>query len=341
MQSTFTPEHKARVLLVGAGGIGLRHIRGYLKTGRARLDIAEPDDARRRHAEETYDIDGAIRSLEDADLDAYDAAVICAPANFHVPLGLRCARADLPFFLEKPLSVTAEGVDELCDEVERRSLPVYVGYVRRASEETRELRRRALSGEIGTPKLAYLNMSQDFRKYRPDYRETYYAKRDMGGGVILDAASHAIDLLIWIFGRVREVVAMHDRMVFEGVECEDTALMLLRFEAGAMAQLSLNQFQKPNVQVLEVIGTEANLKLDMADLAVAVDDSGTWEHTDYAAGVDPMTIHENRFALQANLYLDALEGKQIPLATLDEARHNLAVALAARVSYEEKRIIRL
>lgn len=341
MSQRFTPEHKARILLIGAGGIGQRHIRGYLKTGRATIDIVEPDAGRRSHAEGTYDIGTSYPSTDDAPFSEYDAAVICAPANTHVSLGMECIEAELPFFVEKPLSVTMDGVETMCSEVRRLNLPVRVGYVRRSSIETHELRRRANSGEIGELKLAYVNMSQDFRKYRPDYKKTYYAKKHMGGGAILDAASHAIDLLLWIFGPIHRVTAMHDTMVLENVECEDTVLMIFSFASGAMAQLAINQFQKPNIQVFEVIGTEGNLKLDMADLAIADDDSGTWRHNDYAEGIDPMEIHENRFSMQANLFLDTVEGTDTELATLDEARDNLRVALAAKRSYTEGIIVEL
>ena len=341
MRRQFTKDHPARILLIGAGGIGQRHIRGYLKTERAVLAIVEPHEARREHAMGTYRLTNSYESIEEAPIDEYDAAVICAPAHTHVPLGTRCINSGLPVFIEKPLSVTMDGVDALRAAAVRTSLPLRIGYVRRASIETQELKRRTLSGEIGEPKLAYVNTSQDFRKYRPDYRETYYAKERMGGGAILDAASHALDLLLWLFGSVEQVIAMYDRLVFEEVECEDTVLLLLRFSSGAMAHIAINQFQKPNIQTFEVIGTEGNLLLDMADLSIADDDSGTRRHTNYAEGSDPTDIHENRFAAQANLFLDTVEGRDTMLTTLDEAIENLRVALAAKRSYAEGTLVTL
>ncbi len=345
MRKRFTPDRPAAILLIGSGGIGQRHIRGYARTGRATVHIIEPDERRREHCLSTYGIERAYAGVDDAPFDRYDAAVICSPAHTHVPLGLRCARAELPFFVEKPLSVDLDGVEELCEEVSRRALPVRVGYVRRSSTEAQELRRRALAGDVGELKLAYVNFSQDYRKYRPDYREIYYAKEATGGGVILDAASHAIDLLMWIMGPIAEVCGMHDRMVFEGVECEDTALMLLRFASGAMAQVSLNQFQKPNVQVFEIIGTEGNIRLDMASLSLSTDDSGEWKPLahprQFPAGADPLEIHEARFALQANLFLDTVSGEKTPLTTIEEARENLRVALALKESWRRRAFIRL
>ena len=57
------------------------------------------------------------------------------------------------------------------------------------------------------------------------------------------------------------------------------------------------------------------------------------------SGLVPTAAHQARFTIQANAMLDALEGKPCPLATLEDARTNLMVALAAKRSWQERRII--
>lgn len=327
------------VLIIGAGGIGKRHIRGFLKTGRARLSVVEPHEGRRNEVLKDCNVETGYTDMAEADLKTFDLAVICAPAHVHVPLALACARADLPFLLEKPLAVTMDGVDSMIEEVNNRGLVARVGYVRRTGREMQEMRQQILDGKIGKLRLCYINCSQDFPKYRPDYRSTYYAKRETGGGAMLDAASHLVDVLLWIFGPPFEVSAMYDRMQLQEVECEDACLISVRFKNGCMAQINMNQFQKPNEFTIEVVGTKGNLLLDMATLKYAGDDSGTWDEHDYAAGKRPGEMHEARFALQAEMMMDAIEGKACCLTTLDEARDNLRIILAARESYATKKII--
>ena len=58
-------------------------------------------------------------------------------------------------------------------------------------------------------------------------------------------------------------------------------------------------------------------------------------------GLVPMEAHQARFTLQANEMLDAVEGKPDRLATLDDARLNLKIALAAKQSWQDKRIIEI
>ena len=327
------------VLIAGTGGIGKRHIRGFIKTGRAELSVVEPDKAKLDEVLKTYSIKAGYADIKDAPLSSFAAAVICAPAHVHIPLGQACAEAGVPFLLEKPLAVTMEGVDKLIETVKRKGLVVRVAYVRRTSPEAIELHKQLGAGRIGEVKTCWINTSQEFPKYRPDYQKTYYAKKAMGGGAVLDAASHHIDLLMWTMGDVKEVAAMYDRLVLQGVEAEDTCVISLRFKSGGIAQININQFQKPNESVIEFAGTKGNLAIDFAKLKFANDDSGNWETVDHMAGLKPMEAHEARFALQANLFLDAVEGKPCHLTTLDEARKNLRVALAAKESYETKRIV--
>lgn len=331
-----------RVLIIGSGGIGRRHLKGYGLTGRAELAIVEPDAGRRAEAAQLFGISEAYPNISDAPLSSFDLAIICAPANHHVALMTRCAEAGVAFMVEKPLSVTMDGVDAALDLVARHGVVARVGYVRRVAEEVIALRQQILDGKIGTLRLAYLNSSQEFPKYRPDFQRTYYARPEMGGGAILDAASHLFDMLIWLMGRPTDVSCMFDRLVLEGTDTEDTCLVNIRFESGAMANVTINQFQKPNIAAFEFIGTKGNLLLGHSTLQFADDDSGEWkEKRNYMDGLVPVEAHQARFRLQADAMLDAIEGKPCWLATLDEARDNLRIALAAKQSWLEKRIIAL
>ncbi|MBF0679839.1 MAG: Gfo/Idh/MocA family oxidoreductase [Devosia sp.] len=331
-----------RVLIIGSGGIGRRHLRGYTATGRAKLSVVEPHAERRAEAEEMFALEASYASLEEADLASFDLAVICAPAHMHVPLMQQCAAAGTAFMVEKPLAVTMDGVDAAIEAVKQSGVLARVGYIRRIAPELLAVREGIANGKIGDLRLAYVNSGQEFPKYRPDFQRTYYARPEMGGGAILDAASHTFDMLIWLMGRPVAVGAMHDRLVLQGTETEDTCLVNICFESGAMANVTINQFQKPNVSRTEFIGTAGNLTLNHSILSFADDDSGTDKEThDYMDGLVPTEAHQARFTIQANAMLDALEGKPCHLATLEEARLNLMVALGAKRSWTDRTIVSL
>ncbi len=330
------------MLIIGAGGIGLRHLKGYTQSGRAALSIVEPDPQKCEGVAHEFPITHQYDEIEQADLSEFDLAVICAPAHTHVPLMNACAAANLPFMVEKPLAVSMDGVEEVLDRIRAKKLFVRVGYTRRVADEIQHLRSGILAGKIGDLKLFYMNSSQEFPKYRPDFQSTYYAKPEMGGGAILDAASHLFDMLIWIAGRPKHVSCMYGRLVLQGTETEDTCLIIIQFEGGVMANVTINQFQKPNTNKQEFIGTTGNLILDHSKLSYSNSDAAEpVESHDFMEGLVPMEAHQARFAMQANYMLDGLEGAPCHLATFEEAQLNLRLALAAKQSWDERRIIEL
>ena len=122
----------------------------------------------------------------------------------------------------------------------------------------------------------------------------------------------------------------------DGVLC----VLDYQLENGAMANVTINQFQKPTINQASFIGTQGNLLLEHSVLSFAADDSGQWkDRRDYMDGLVPTEAHQARFTIQANAMLDALEGKPCHLATLGEARQNLQIALAAKESWKDRTIV--
>ncbi len=329
------------ILIIGAGGIGKRHIKGYLGTSRAKISIVEPDVNKQKNLNSEFEIQHKFNSLDEVN-QKFDLAIICSPANWHLEHMQFCIKNNLSFMVEKPLSTKIDGLENIIEEVREKKLFVRVGYTRRNSLVSRALKNQIMNNKIGEVKLAYINSSQEFPKYRPDYQTIYYAKEETGGGAILDASTHMIDQLIWILGIPEEVGCMYDRLVLEGTETEDTCLINIKFSNGCLANITVNQFQKPNINTYEFVGTKGNIKLDHSTLMFADDDSGVWkDQKDYMKGQDPMEVHQNNFLLQANRFLDGYEGKDCDLATLEEAYLNLKVVLAAKLSWQDKKIIKI
>ncbi|MBT3776478.1 MAG: Gfo/Idh/MocA family oxidoreductase, partial [Pelagibacteraceae bacterium] len=128
------------IILIGAGGIGRRHIKAYLATNRATISIVEPDNDKVSSIKNDFKISKAFNKIEDVQLSDFDLALICSPANFHVEPMKICALNKLPFMVEKPLSTSMEGVDEVITLVKKNNLFARVGYTRRNSEHHRSLR---------------------------------------------------------------------------------------------------------------------------------------------------------------------------------------------------------
>ena len=122
-----------KILIVGVGSIGLRHLRCFQSTGRAELSFCEVNPALRAKVAKEQKIERHYADLESALADPHDAAVICTPANLHIPMAIRLAEAGIHLLLEKPLSTSLDGIDKLQQILESRKLKS-VGRLRDAKQ---------------------------------------------------------------------------------------------------------------------------------------------------------------------------------------------------------------
>ena len=172
------------VLVIGAGSIGERHIRCLLATGRARVcfteirqDLREQVAARYPRVTSFDDIDEALRS-------GVSAAVIATPAPLHVAQAAQLVERGMHVLIEKPLSVTTDGIERLKSLVRERQVVAAVAYVYRAHPALASMREAIRGGELGRPVQLVMVSGQNFPFYRPAYRQTYYARHSSGGGAV-------------------------------------------------------------------------------------------------------------------------------------------------------------
>jgi predicted dehydrogenase len=313
-----------RVLVVGVGSIGERHVRCFAATGRARVSVCEVNAGLRGAVAERYAVEGAFADLGPAVAASPEVVVVCTPAHLHVPMALAAVRAGAHVLVEKPLSTSFDGVAELLREAESRRAVAGVAYVYRAHPALAAMRDAVRSGRFGHPVEVVATCGQHFPLYRPAYRTIYYKDRATGGGAVQDALTHVVNAAEWLVGPVTRLAADVDRQVLEGVSVEDTAHVLTRHPA-VMGCFSLNQHQAPNETTLTVVctGGAARFEYHACRWRWAAEPGAPW--TDEPV---PPLERDTLFIRQADAFLDAVERKADVLCTLAEARQTLAVNLA-------------
>lgn len=318
-----------RTLVIGVGSIGERHVRCFQRTGRTTVSICEVDQVLCRQVAERYQIDRTFTSLEEALDHEHDLAVICTPAHLHVPMAVRLARRGVDLLIEKPLSTGPEGISELETEIARHRCVVAVGYVWRAHPMFQAVKRVIESGRFGVP-LNLIGVSgQHFPTYRPAYLETYYTQHATGGGAVQDAITHLLNMAESLVGPIDRLVADTGHLALEGVDVEDTVHVLARHGA-VMGSYNLNQHQPPNESALTVVCERGAVRFEShrSRWRWMSEPGGGWH--DEACELE----RDDMFIIQANAFLDALEGKQPVLCSLAAAVQTLRVNLAVLRSAE-------
>jgi len=315
---------------VGTGSIGERHVRCFRQTGRADVGVVEPIAARRDKVAATYALDCAYRALDQALHDRHDVAVIATPAPLHIPMARKLAAQAIHLLIEKPLSTSRDGVAALRAEVEMRKLVVGVGYSWRAHPVVAALRDAVVSGHFGAPLQIIVVSGQYFPHYRPAYRETFYRDRAQGGGAVQDAITHMLNMGEWMVGPITRLIADAGHLALEGVEVEDTVHVMAR-HGKVMGCYTLNQHQAPNEARCTVVCQRGTLRAD-ADrhrIEWMTEPESVWEATEL-----PNLGRDGPYIRQANVLLDAVEGKGHPLCSLDEGIQTLKVNLATLASID-------
>jgi predicted dehydrogenase len=324
---------KHRVLIIGVGSIGERHLRCFQSTGRASLSFCETNEALRARIADRYGVQTHFGTLDEA-LDhgsnRFDAAVVATPAHLHIPMARQLVAAGIHAFIEKPLSLTTDGIDELDQVACKRGLVACVAYTYRSHPALRDMKEAIDENRFGRPVQVISVWGQHFPKYRPAYREIYYASRETGGGIVQDLLPHAINSVEWIVGPVDRVMADAAHLVLEGVDVEDTAHVIAR-HGDVLAVYSSNQHQPPNELTTTIVCERGIAKFNLHDGCwySMVEPGGSWERAYHFEGE-----RDDIFVNQANIFLDVIEGRAKPTCTLAEGKQSVRVTLAILASAE-------
>lgn len=251
-----------RVVVVGAGSIGERHIRCFLATGMADVSFVEARQQLRAEIASRYPRATPLDGIDQALALSFDAAVIATPAPLHVSQAHAFIEANASVLIEKPLSVEVEGIDDLAAAAVRKRRTVAVAYVYRAHPVLADMQQAIAGGRFGRPVELVAVCGQHFPLYRPAFRETYYAKHESGGGAVQDALTHIINVGQWLVGPIDRVIADAARCVLDGVDVEDTVHVLARHR-GVLASYSLNQHQAPNESAITVVCEHGTARFEM------------------------------------------------------------------------------
>jgi len=330
---------RLRFLVIGCGSIGKRHI-GNLHALEAREILAfDAREDRRCEVQSKFDIQ-VVKSLEDAWEQNPNVALITTPTSMHIPLAREAAQHGCHLFVEKPLSDSPREVDRLLDIVSERSLVTLVGCNIRFHPGLKQVKKLLDEGAIGRVCSARVDVGQYLPEWHPweDYRLGYSARRELGGGVILDAI-HEIDYIKWMLGEVEAVACFAGKLSQLEIDTEDTASILLRFANGAIAEVHMDYVQRSYTRRCEIIGDEGTIYWDYS----------TGETRRYCAGTRSREVFSNPVSWQPNqMYLDemrhflrCLAGEEKTVNSIHDALRTLTIALAAKASNNNGQVIQI
>jgi len=206
---------------------------------------------------------GVPRWYDDADRliadPQVDAVYIATPPGTHCEYALRVAAAGKPAYVEKPMARSGGECDRMVKGFAAAELPLYVAYYRRMLPRFLAVADRIQNGSLGTI------TGVEYRLGMPMHRSVTGWRFDAslsGGGIFLDMGSHAIDLLDFLLGPLREVSGSAANLA-SACDVEDTVAMSFRSAAGIPGCVICDFASAANEDELCIRGTEGSATLSI------------------------------------------------------------------------------
>jgi predicted dehydrogenase len=296
-----------KFVVVGLGSIGSRHKKNLLNLGHEVVDCHRNDD-----------LEQLIRK------EKPEGVFVCTPTSLHLEPATIALRNDCHVFLEKPISHNLEGVDKLLEEAKVKSKLLMVGYQLRFEKNLKKIREQLEKNKLGRIYSARVVAGSYLPDWRPgvDYRENYGARKDLGGGVLLDL-SHEIDYVVWLLGKVKKVFGIVKQVPELKIETEAIAEMILEHQSGAISSIHLDYASRDYIRNCQIIGEKGNLNWDFGKLE--------------QSGFDKNQMYVD----EVKHFIEVIEGKDKLLITSAEARHVLEIVEVAKESSKKGKVVKL
>ncbi len=318
-----------RIVLVGAGLIGQRHI-GFLDASpdAELVAIVEPNIDADTHGVPCFDTLEACLAKT-----ACDGLIIATPNHLHVAQGLTAVEHGLPMLIEKPIASVSSEAETLVTAAKAANVPLLVGHHRR--HNPRVATAKAFLEGAGAGRIVAVDGK--FLLYKPDDYFDQDWRRQPGAGPVFINLIHDIDLLRHFCGEIVAVQAALSSAV-RGFDVEDTAAVILEFENGALGTFSASDTAvspwsweftaKENPAYPHTPG--AAYRISGTDAALTVPDLTVWRHTDEKSWWGPIENSRleapkgDTFDAQLAHFLDVIDGEP-PLVSGAEALQSLRV----------------
>lgn len=310
-----------RVAVIGAGRMGLNHLRIYdLLKGITIVAVVDADPARAAEAAQRFGCQ-ALTSVDQL-VGKVDAVSVCAPSSLHAEIGGYLLDNGIHCLIEKPLATSEAECQMLIDRAHRKGVTLLVGHVERFNPAVRQLASLLEDGH---------------RVHAIDARRLSWASsRITDVDVVLDLMVHDLDIVLWLISRPLTALSAFG-VHSAGSQGQDYASALLSFDNGVMASLTASRITQTKVRQLYLTTDLGYITLDYINQEVLVYRHGAGQHDQHhwansgnvvLDSVVERVLIRNAEPLVQELqhFVDAVRNGTRPLVTGEQALDAMRVA---------------
>jgi len=318
-----------KVLIAGYGSIGKRHIENFLQFKDIQLTVYTKRNDLQLLKKEGIKVSS---SLTECLKEKQDIGVVTNETSLHIPIAIKLAEEGLDLFLEKPLSNSLKGVEKLHAIVKKKKLITQMGCNLRfhpCIKKIKSLIEQKKIGKIISVQVQNCSYLPDFHPSE-DYRKSYAARKDLGGGVILTQI-HEIDYMYWFFQEVQNVVSMSGKFSELDVTAEDYMSSLLQFKNKIIGELHMDYFQRPSFRSCKIRGTKGEIYWNSDNNCVNIFNMNKqkWE-TKFDTGFSHNLDTYSSYVEELKHFLKCVKHRKETINDLEQGIETLKIALAIK-----------
>jgi predicted dehydrogenase len=185
-----------------------------------------------------------------------DVIHICTPSGSHLEPSISAMNAGVNVISEKPLEITLDRIDRMIETAAKNKVRLAAIFQNRWNPANRAIYDAVQQNRFG--RIAWAGCFTPWYRTDDYYRSGGWRgtwKLD-GGGAMMNQSVHAIDLLQWIAGPIKQVSAYAGRRAHDSIEVEDTLSCSLQFKSGAFGTIMGSTAMYPGSAVRIEVGGE-------------------------------------------------------------------------------------
>ena len=323
-----------KILVVGYGSIGKRHVNNLIKIKNLDILICTKNKEAEILSKQGIKI---FKSISESLKEKPEIGIICNETSLHIKTAIRLAKNNCHLFIEKPISNSLKGLETISKLTKKKKLITMIGCDMRFDKCIKEIKKIIEHDELGN----ILSVQSDNGSYLPDwhpyenYQKSYASRKDLGGGVVLTAI-HEIDYLYWFFGSVAEVISFTGQYSDLKMSVEDLSVSLIKFNNNVISELHLDYFQRPSTRSCKLVGTKGTLLWDDTSNEVKLYNNNTkkWSSKLKIDNYDWNQMYVEEMAY----FLNCVKKRQKTFNSVEDGIKTLKIALSIKESSKIKKV---
>ncbi|VVM07372.1 scyllo-inositol 2-dehydrogenase (NAD(+)) [Methylacidimicrobium cyclopophantes] len=295
-----------RTGVIGVGHIGRHHARICAELPQSELvGVFDADEQRCRQIAALYQTEPFF-SLEELTARA-QAVTIATPTGTHFPIARACLQSGCHVLVEKPIADQVEQARAMVLMAREKALLLQVGHVERFNPAF-----RAMEPLLRAP------------RFIEAHRLCPYPGRNTEIGVVFDLMIHDLDIVLHL---VRAPVVSIDAVgVAVLSSTEDIANARIRFEGGAVANLTCSRISPEKMRKIRIFQDDAYLSLNYGEQCGEI-----YRKKDGRIERQPIPVEKDEpLKLQISSFLDCVRSHMAPV--VDGGKAVAALDLAMQIS---------